>query len=208
MRWLATQSRMEEDRFLTQMKNSGQQHMVKRSHSLRKTNRSAPKESDKPLGEVLVSLYKRVAVKLNMKIHPTIIASLRYKHGLEFDMDCLDGRQELPLFNLIEQTAELKRIRLWSSLTKLDDVDYMMAADNSAYSEYIKSSVRQFFLKIGMVAEVEPQGPTSVRTGMPLSLDRWQNAKLMKAIRSNLVKSHRLQELTLIGYRMSMDSCR
>ena len=67
----------------------------------------------------------------------------------------------------------MKRIRLWSSLTKLDDVDYMINAETSAYSEYIKSSVKQFFLKIAMVAEVEPQGPTSVRTTMILSLNRW-----------------------------------
>ena len=77
------------------------------------------------------------------------------------------------MFNLVEQSPDLKRIRLWSSLTKLDDVDYMIKAETSAYSEYIKSSVKQFFIKIAMVAEVEPQGPTSVRTAMILSLNRW-----------------------------------
>ena len=65
-----------------------------------------------------------------MKIHPTVIASLRYKNGLVLDMDCLDARQELTLFSMIEQSKDMSRIKLWSSLTKLEDVDYMINAES------------------------------------------------------------------------------
>ena len=102
MRWLATQSRMEEDRFLTQINKQGNSHLVKRISSLHKLKSASQSKSERPIGELLVSLYKKCALKTNMKIHPTVIASLRYKHGLELDMDCLDARQELTLFSLVE----------------------------------------------------------------------------------------------------------
>ena len=67
--------------------------MIKRVSSLKILSQSNKKSvSDKPLGEILINLYKKCAIKINMKVHPTIIASLRYKHGLDLDLDILDGR--------------------------------------------------------------------------------------------------------------------
>ena len=130
----------------------------------------------------MLGLYKQCAIKTQMKIHPAVIACLRHSGTLEIDMDCLADRQELPVFRFLSKATDLTKITFWSSLTKLEDVDYMMKANNPAYSEYIKSSVRQFYLKINMEAQVEPSGPTSVRSRRQLSLDIWENARLMKAI--------------------------
>ena len=42
----------------------------------------------------------------------------------------MDARQELTLFSMIEQSKDMSRIKLWSSLTKLEDVDYMINAES------------------------------------------------------------------------------
>ena len=63
-------------------------------------------------------------------------------------MDCLIDNKELPVFRFIAKAKSLKSLKTWSSLVNLQDLDYMMKIDNEAYSEYIKSAVRQFYLKI------------------------------------------------------------
>ena len=59
-----------------------------------------------------------------------------------------------------------------------------------------------------MEAYTEPNAPTSGRSRQLLSLDIWENLKLMKAIQMNLISNHHLQEISLVGYRMSENSCR
>ena len=63
-------------------------------------------------------------------------------------MDCVKDRQELPVFRFIQKAKTLHKIRAWSSLARIDDLDYMMEVENPAYSEYVKSAVRQFYIKI------------------------------------------------------------
>ena len=59
-----------------------------------------------------------------------------------------------------------------------------------------------------MEAYTEPNAPTSGRSRQLLSLDVWENLKMMKAIQTNLISNHHIQEISLVGYRMSEDSCR
>ena len=63
-------------------------------------------------------------------------------------MDCLRDRQEKPIYRFIEKATTLHKIRAWSCLARLEDVDYMIKEENKAYSEYVKSAVRQFYIKI------------------------------------------------------------
>ena len=153
-------------------------------------------------------MYKECASQTHLKVHPAILGNLKYHDSLEFDMDCLRNRQELPVFRFIAKAKSLNKLKAWSSLVKLDDLDYMMKADNTAYSEYIKSAVRQFYIKLQMEAYVEPNAPTSGRSERLLSLDVWENLKLMKSIQTNLTHNHHIQEIALVGYRMNEESCR
>ena len=78
------------------------------------------------------------------------MAKVKHHAELEANMDMFFDRQEAALFLFISKATDLIKIKLWSSLTKLDDVNHFLKGNNPAYSDYIKSSVKQFYFKIKM----------------------------------------------------------
>ena len=67
----------------------------------------------------LWTLYKECATQSFSKVHPAILANLKYYDSLAFDMDCLKDRQELPVFRFIQRAMTLHKIRAWSSLARI-----------------------------------------------------------------------------------------
>ena len=150
---LKNKSKQEEERFLGHIKELGMDSFVRKplDYAERKQN-VAESLNQYHISQKerypLWSLYKECATKSFAKVHPTILSSLKYYDSLSFDMDCLKDRQEIPVYRFIEKATTLHKIRAWSCLAKLEDVDYMMKEENMAYSEYVKSAVRQFYIKI------------------------------------------------------------
>ncbi len=71
----------------------------------------------------LVSLYKQCALKTLQKIHPSVIYPLKYNRELQLDMDCLAGNQEQSMFLFINLARTLSIMKIWSSYTRLSDLD-------------------------------------------------------------------------------------
>lgn len=132
-----------------------------------------------------------------------MVFPLKYNSELALDMDCLQDNQEQSMINFVRLAKELEIIRCWSSYTRLDDVDSMMKSNRLDFSEYVRSAVQQYFCKIDIESKIEPHAPQSVRSSRKLSIDAFENIKLMKSIATNLRNNRCLQELTLCGYRMT-----
>ena len=77
-------------------------------------------------------------------------------------------------------------MRIWSSYSCLQDLDAIIKSLRDDFSEYIKAAVKHFFIKIGIESKIEPKAPQSVRSMRKLSIDAFENAKLMESIYSNL----------------------
>jgi len=74
-------------------------------------------------------------------MHPSIVFPLKYNQELALDMDCLQNNQEESLFKFVAIATELEICRMWSSYTRLDDVDSMIKSQRPDYNEYVKCAV-------------------------------------------------------------------
>ena len=104
----------------------------------------------------LVSLHKQCALKTLQKIHPSVIYPLKYNRELQLDMDCLAANQEQSMFLFINLARTLSIMKIWSSYTRLSDLDSMVKSQREDYKEYVRSAVQQYFLKISIEAKIEP----------------------------------------------------
>lgn len=103
----------------------------------------------------------------------------------------------------VSKATDCQIMKFWSSYTRLDDVDGMLKSQREDYNEYVRSAVKQYFLKINIESKIEPKAPQSVRSVRKLSIDAFENIKLMKSICTNLSRTRALQELTLCGFRLT-----
>ena len=99
-------------------------------------------------------------------------------------------------------------MRIWSSYTRLPDVDGMIKSQRDDFMEYLRVAVKHFFTKIKIEAKIEPRAPQSVRPFRKFSVDIIDNSKLMNSIEKNLSHTKSLQELTLCGFRMNEASAK
>ena len=79
---------------------------------------------------------------LLQKIHPAVIFPLKYNNELALDMDCLEDNQEESIIRFVGMATDLEIMKLWSSYTRLNDVDTMLKSTREDYSEYLKSAVQ------------------------------------------------------------------
>ena len=118
-------------------------------------------------------------------------------------MDCLLDSQEQSMIAFVGEATGLEAIRIWSSYARLQDLENIMKSQRDDFLEYIKTAVKHFYTKISIESKIEPKAPQSVRSLRKLSIDAFENMKLMESIHTNLMQTKCLQELTLIGYRMT-----
>ena len=88
-----------------------------------------------------------------------MIFPLKYNNELALDMDCLEENQEESMIKFVGMATDLEVLKLWSSFTRLDDVDIMIKSQRHDYNEYLKAAVKQYFLKIQMESKLEPTAP-------------------------------------------------
>ena len=160
-------------------------------------------------GNALVQLYKMCALKSMQKIHPAVIYPLKYNCELALDMDSLTDNQEQSLIDFVAKaTNGLQSMRIWSSYTRLPDVDGMIKSQRDDFMEYLRVAVKHFFTKIKIQAKIEPRAPQSVQPFRKFSVDIIENTKLMNSIERNLSHTKTLHDLTLCGFRMNEASAK
>lgn len=71
-------------------------------------------------------------------------------------MDSLINNQEESVIDFVGKATDLNIIKFWSRYTKLDDVEALMKSQRNDYKEYLRTAVKQYFLKISIEAKIEP----------------------------------------------------
>ena len=152
----------------------------------------------------LVKAYKAAADEVGNRVQNTV--AIKLKEGiLRFDMDSLMTEMEAGMNRFIQVCPQLKQIAAWSSLTRIEDVDELLASNRQEDANLLHSSVLSFYQRVSKFKQENPNPPTSsnVRGLQLLSLDCYFNERLIRAIGQNLAKSTQLNELTLIGVHFS-----
>lgn len=88
----------------------------------------------------------------------------------------------------------------------MPNYDYMSLLPDKA--PYIRRAAVTFFQKCLIEQLKDPSVPNTLRGSRALSLDVWENAKLIKSLQVNMAATKKLKTLALCGIRLSVASTR
>jgi hypothetical protein len=88
----------------------------------------------------------------------------------------------------------------------MPNYDYMSMLPDKA--PYIRRAAVTFFQKCLIEQLKDPSVPNTLRGIRALSLDVWENAKMIKSLHMHLVSTKKLKTLALCGIRLSIASTR
>lgn len=108
----------------------------------------------------MAKAYKTAADEVGNRTQNTVAMKLR-EGILRFDMDSLMTEMEAGMNRFIQVCPQLKQIAAWSSLTRIEDVDELLASNRSEDGNLLHSSVLSFYQRVAKFKTENPNPPTS-----------------------------------------------
>lgn len=130
---------------------------------------------------------------------------LNKESTIKTDVDLITKEVEIGIFKFLSQCDQIKQIKLWSSLVKLEDVQALLKTEVPEEANLLHASILSFYEKIKKFRKecTAPPPIASTRSeGFPFSIDAWCNKHLINAVSLNLMKSSSLSEVVICGLNL------